>query len=82
MNLHIQDIEENTDNLETLYIYLRNERSYLKASKIMNLHRNSIVYRINRIQEIAGWDLDDEKMRAYIMFSYELLKYMEKYGVI
>lgn len=81
MNLHIQDIEENTDNLETLYIYLRNERSYLKASKIMNLHRNSIVYRINRIQEIAGWDLDDEKMRAYIMFSYELLKYMENMGL-
>lgn len=78
--LYQQDIDDRSDNLETLYIYLLHERSYLKASKLMNLHRNSIVYRVGRVQEMFPMDLDDETVRNYIIFSYEMLKRMEKDG--
>lgn len=82
MALYQQDIDDRSDNLETLYIYLLHERSYLKASKLMNLHRNSIVYRVGRVQEMFPMDLDDETVRNYIIFSYEMLKRMEKDGSI
>lgn len=78
--LYLQDIEDHSDNLETLYIYLLHERSYLKASKLMDLHRNSIVYRVGRVQEMFPLDLDDENVRGYIIFSCEMLKRMEKDG--
>ncbi len=78
LSLYQQDMDDRSDNLETLYIYLLHERSYLKASKLMNLHRNSIVYRVGRVQEMFPMDLDDETVRNYILFSYEMLKRMEK----
>ena len=48
----------------------------------MNLHRNSIVYRVGRVQEMFPMDLDDETVRNYIIFSYEMLKRMEKDGTL
>lgn len=67
------DDKESSDLLDTLYIYLLNERSYLKTSKDMDLHRNSIVYRINKITSRYDVDLEDPVIRQNLLLSYRLL---------
>ncbi len=67
------DDKESSDLLDTLYIYLLNERSYLKTSKEMDLHRNSIVYRINKITGRYDVDLEDPAIRQNLLLSYRLL---------
>lgn len=67
------DDKESRDLLDTLYIYLLNERSYLKTSKEMDLHRNSIVYRINKITSRYAIDLEDPVIRQNLLLSYRLL---------
>ena len=67
------DDKESSELLDTLYIYLMNERSYLKTSKELDLHRNSIVYRINKITGRYEVDLEDPDTRQRLILSYQLM---------
>ena len=62
--LKYDDINNGTDLLRTLYFYLVEERSLIKASQRLNVHRNSIVYRINKINELVDINLDCYKART------------------
>ena len=63
------DRDNQTDFLHTLEVYLENDCNAQKCGRILFLHRNSLVYRIHRIQEIAGCDLSDPSERAYLRLS-------------
>lgn len=74
------DKKNDEELLETLYVYLACERSYVKTSELLNLHRNTIVYRINKIEGIINLDLDSIHGRLQILLSSliisnDLLKY-------
>ncbi|MGI6216497.1 MAG: PucR family transcriptional regulator [Coriobacteriales bacterium] len=58
--------------ISTLYEYLVNERSLKKCSEILNLHRSTLVYRLNKIREVYGLDFDDEIERESLLLSCEL----------
>lgn len=45
--------------LVTLREYLLSGQSISKTIKKLDIHRNSLLYRLNRIREIAGTDLND-----------------------
>lgn len=66
------DKKHNTDYYDTLNVYLQNERNQIKTAKIKNIHRNTLVYRVNRINELLQIDLDDLKTRNHIILSYFL----------
>ncbi|MBQ9041640.1 MAG: helix-turn-helix domain-containing protein [Eggerthellaceae bacterium] len=63
------DRANSSDFLLTLKVYLENDCNAQKCGRILFLHRNSLVYRIRRIQEIAGCDLSDPAERAYLRLS-------------
>ena len=67
------DNTKNSELLKTLYFYLIEERSLLKASKQMGIHRNSIVYRINKINELVDIDLENAKVRHNLLIALEIL---------
>ena len=67
------DINNGTDLLRTLYFYLVEERSLIKASQRLNVHRNSIVYRINKINELVDINLDCYKARKNIISALEII---------
>ncbi|WP_099203295.1 helix-turn-helix domain-containing protein [Miniphocaeibacter massiliensis] len=67
------DKNKKTELLKTLYFYLIEERSLIKASKQLDVHRNSIVYRINKLNELVDLDLEDSKSRYNILIALELL---------
>lgn len=62
------------DNLSVLYVYLRTERNITATAKILDMHRNGAAYRVRRIDELLGLDLDDADVRLRILISFEILK--------
>ena len=66
------DRENQTDLLTTLRVYLENDCNAQKCGRLLFLHRNSLVYRIRRIQEITGCDLSDVTERSYLRLSFYL----------
>lgn len=60
--------------LHTLEVYLEHDRNAQRCANLLYLHRNSLQYRVRRIQEIAGIDLDDPDERSYLRLSFLLCK--------
>ena len=58
--------------LNTLKVYLEHDRNAQRCANVLYLHRNSLQYRVRRIQEIAHIDLDDPEERAYLRLSFML----------
>lgn len=63
---------------DTLYAFLKNERSPLATARDTHLHRNTLAYRLNRLDEILPYDLDDFKTRMHILISFQIAE-QEKY---
>lgn len=40
--------------LRTLEVYLQEDRSFVRASKLLNIHRQTLVYRLNAVEQITG----------------------------
>lgn len=66
--------EKNEDELfKTLMIYLDNERSVNKTSAALFTHRNTVMYRIRKLQETYSLNLDDPGTRYYLRLSMQVL---------
>ena len=57
---------------DTLYQYLLHERNPNLTAECMGLHRNTITYRIRKIDDIVHINYDDPNERQYILLSYHL----------
>lgn len=66
------DDEHGTVFLDTLRSYMQNERNQVKTAEQLYLHRNSLYYRISRIQEITGLNLDDPDTRLHLLLSFKI----------
>lgn len=53
------DATHSSDMVATLDTYLRCERSWLQAAKELGIHRQTVVYRIQRVEEITGRRIAD-----------------------
>lgn len=70
--LRSYDANKQSEFFDTLYQYLLNERSILLGAEAMHVHRNSFMYRINRIKALLDIDLDDPMLRSYLLLSFLL----------
>lgn len=67
------DEAHKSEYLLTLWTYLRHERNLVRTAQALNIHRNSLVYRIKRIGELVeDLDLDDPEVREHLMISFRL----------
>lgn len=64
------DCKNHTELKKTLKEYLNCERNYVKTAARLYIHRNSLLYRLKRIEELTGIDLDNEEIRLHLMLSY------------
>ena len=58
---------------ESLSVFLNHKCSILDTAKAMYVHRNTIKYRIARIQELTGISFEDEQELQYLCLSDWLL---------
>ncbi len=75
LELYDIDIEKNTNNLEVLHTYLMNERRATETANCLHMHRNNVIYRISRIEEMLQISLDDKTTRLNLMMSFQMMKY-------
>ena len=68
------DRQKNAQLLPTLYVYLSNERSLSLAADKLFVHRNTLLYRLHRMNELVNIDLDNEEVRTHIILSYRMIK--------
>ncbi|MBR2754406.1 MAG: helix-turn-helix domain-containing protein [Lachnospiraceae bacterium] len=68
------DQKNDTELAYTLYLYLVHERRSQEAADALNIHRNTLSYRLKMIDSLVDIDYEDYKERQYIILSYELFK--------
>ena len=76
--LAAHDREKGTQYCETLYYYLICCRSLQKTCEALFTHRNTVLYRIRRMQEEFGIPLDEPVKHADLLLSVSLLLFEAK----
>lgn len=51
--LYVQDKAKKTRYIHTLKVFLENDRAWEKTSKILHIHKQTLVYRIQKIEEMT-----------------------------
>jgi len=68
--LILYDDKNGSDNMEILRLYIQNNFSVQQVGQQTFMHRNTINYRVRKIKEILGSDLEsmDEKLKCLLAF--------------
>ena len=74
--LNLYDGLHHSNLARTLWLFLLNERNHTKTAKQLFIHKNTLAYRISRIEEITGVTLDEAETRFHLLISC----YLEYYG--
>ncbi|WEK29661.1 MAG: PucR family transcriptional regulator ligand-binding domain-containing protein [Candidatus Pseudomonas phytovorans] len=53
------DAQNGSQLIHTLRVFLEQNRSWQKSSQMLNVHKQTLIYRVRRIEEITGRSLDD-----------------------
>ncbi|MCR4436404.1 MAG: helix-turn-helix domain-containing protein [Clostridiales bacterium] len=72
------DRKNNTLLAHSLKVFLQNERNLVASAQALHIHRNTMVYRIDKIQEIIQVDLNDSNIRLHFNISYKFLEYIDR----
>lgn len=64
------DEMHNSNLCQTLRTYLAEDSNIGKASKRLAIHRNTMVYRINKIHDILGFAIDDKKASLELRIAF------------
>ena len=67
------DAENNTEYLITLRQYIFSGRSMTKAAEQLNIHKNTLKYRMSRIRELTELDTGDAADMDYLALSFRLI---------
>lgn len=67
-----QDASAGTEYYRTLAVYLREERDQTRTAEVLCVHRNTLIYRIKKIEQILGMDLGDVRLRFLLLLSFYL----------
>lgn len=71
------DFKHNTNYAETLKHYLHNNCSPLATSSSMFIHKNTVIYRVKRMEELFNIDFTDTHTLFLLRFSFLLLENSE-----
>jgi len=74
LTLREQDRLNSSELYETLRIYLEHERSLVGTAKALFIHRNTLLYRLEKLHQLVELDLDDPELRLYLTLSYYMLE--------
>ena len=70
------DKEHDSDYLHTLRIYLLSDCNLIETSNRLFTHRNTIVYRINKIKDLLGTDINHSGIKFELLLAFYILEYL------
>ena len=76
LRLAAHDERHGGELMETLFCYLQTACSTSRASAILNLHKNTLLYRLGRIREVIGVDLSDGETIFQLQVSFRILMHL------
>lgn len=77
--LLIYDREKNSNLVATLETYFECGGNLKRMSERLYTHYNTVVYRLDRIEEISGGDLDDERHRLNLELGLKIRRVLPFY---
>lgn len=78
--IHDYDLAQGSALLQTLQVFLEENRSWLQAAKRLHVHKQTLVYRIRRIEEISGRCMDSTADVATLWFALQSRCVMSELG--
>ena len=72
------DRESRTELYRTLHTYLEHERNLRTTAEEMFIHRNTLLYRINRIIQLTGLNLDNVNVVYSLMDSFRIEAFLSR----
>ena len=66
------DAERNADLAHTLVVYVRLGGNIAATAEALFLHRNSVVYRLQRIEEVSGLPVRDTELQRLLLTAFSL----------
>lgn len=73
------DKENNTEFLITLESYIDNFKNVSKSADVLHLHRNTMLYRMEKIKDILMMDLDDSEVVLNIQMGIHAKKIIDAF---
>lgn len=70
--IELYDSQNQTELLNTLICYYKNDCNARITAKELFIHKNSVIYRVKRIEEIIGLNLSDPEDRFNLQLSLKL----------
>jgi purine catabolism regulator len=71
--LEVSDSSRRSEFVRTLDAFLRAGGNHMRAARDLNVHRNTLIYRLERIQELLGdADLEDPEMRLNLQLALKI----------
>ena len=68
--LSAYDEEHNSELSATLREFLRNNCGYVATAQALHIHRSTLLYRLERITELTGLDLEDDQTRLLLQLTF------------
>ncbi|WML46478.1 helix-turn-helix domain-containing protein [Neobacillus sp. PS3-40] len=76
-SLHDYDKKHNSNLVETLEVFLNNDNNINDAAKELNVHANTLNYRIKRISEIGDINFKDPNQKMTLFLDLKVEKYQQ-----
>lgn len=76
LRLQEHDERHNTELMDTLYCFLLTAGSNARSAELLSLHKNSMLYRMGKIEKLLGLDLSSGEVRFALFGSFRVLIYL------
>ncbi|MFC6084110.1 PucR family transcriptional regulator [Sphaerisporangium aureirubrum] len=73
--------EYNSKFVATLKCYFQENDSPRRAAELLHVHPNTVTYRVRRVEEITGLNLDDYRDRLAVQVALEILETLGEAGL-
>ena len=77
--LYNYDKLNKTEYANILKHYLLNDKNTSKTAEEFGMHRNTLMYKLDKISEMTGEDLDDPMISFRLLFSLFTIEYLDIY---
>jgi hypothetical protein len=77
IKLRDYDLNHKTELLRTASTYLQNQLSHTRTSIELKIHRSTLMYRLDRIRDIGGLNIEESENQWYLLLSFKLLELEE-----
>ena len=76
LDIYLYDEANATSLLETVYQYLLNNKSLEKTGKILFVHKNTVMYRLEKVKDLFSINFDNPMNNFSYIYSIAILKYL------